>query len=224
MTQRSETAHLVYHAAPGDGVDEVWEESYIVWLQGALQVTPSGKLQYYKYRDRAHMVALTGKETNGWADTRGNLEFHTIWPKDNHESVHALVLNRLGFPAALFTEGMAVAHSVDLAQGWTSPRWNGEPVHSIAARVRRQGSLPSLDRMLESNGFRQYSDQFSYPLAGSFLRFLIDARGLDPLKSFFAASGYGDGSAAIRQAFQQAYGTSVDSAWADWLAFLDAQP
>jgi hypothetical protein len=224
LSEQVESAHYVYHFAPGDRVDADWQENYHRWLTEALRTDSPQKLQYFKYRDRAHLRLITGRDTNGYADTSGNLVFHTIWSAENHENVHALVLNRMGFPPALFTEGIAVAHSVDLAMGWLDPHWRGEAVHSIAARYRRNGQIPSLDQLLESNAFRQRGDEITYPIAGSFVRFMIDSHGLVPLKALFAASRYDAPGADIRQQFFTAYGTSVDTVWAEWLAFLDAMP
>ncbi|MBI4912169.1 MAG: hypothetical protein HY823_05485 [Acidobacteria bacterium] len=224
LTQQSESAHFVYHWAPGDGVDAAWQEGYYPWLAAALQVEAPAKLQYFKYRDRAHMRAITGRDSNGWADISGNLAFHTIWPTDNHECVHALVTRTMGLAPSLLGEGIAVAHSVDLAKGWGEPQWKGEPVHAIAARFRRQGTLPPLGGLVESIAFSQYDANTTYPLAGSFVRFLIDTRGLAPLKTYFRSSTFMDSGATTRLGFQQAFGIPLDQAWNEWLAFLDAQP
>ena len=43
------------------------------------------------------MQALTGRSTNGFAEP-GTTRFHTIWPTDNHEVVHTIVILHLGFP------------------------------------------------------------------------------------------------------------------------------
>jgi hypothetical protein len=64
----------------------------------------------------------------------------------------------------------------------------------------------------------------TYPVAGSFVRFLIDRHGLPPLKELFATVGYTDAASAIRQHFQASYGFPIETVWSDWLAFLDAQP
>ena len=89
------------------------------------------------YRDRAHLRALTGRYTNGFAEP-GTTRFHTIWQIDNHEGVHTLVILQIGHPPALFNEGVAVAHQTEPAQSILTPRWNGTDLHVLARQDRRR--------------------------------------------------------------------------------------
>lgn len=223
LTQVIESEHYIYHFSSGDGVDTVWQETYHRWLLSALQVTLPQKLEYYKYRDRDQMKRLTGKVTNGWQE-EGTYRFHTIWPEDNHECVHAVVNNLLGMPPALFSEGIAVAHSTLPANGVFEPQWNGTSVHDVARSYLRSGQMPPLDRLIETRGFRSYEDNLTYPIAGSFVRYLIDTSGLGPVKEFFRTSGRGDGADRIRAAFQAAFGETIDAAWTRWQESLQSGP
>src|SRR5262245_55997879 len=97
LSETTTSEHYVVHFAPGDSVDTAWQDRYYEWLVPALQVQSTTRLEYNKYRDRAHLKALTGKETNGFAEP-GTARFHTIWPTDNHEGVHTLVMLTIGMP------------------------------------------------------------------------------------------------------------------------------
>jgi hypothetical protein len=63
-----------------------------------------------------------------------------------------------------------------------------------------------------------------YPVAGSFVRHLIDQHGLTPLRSYFASARFDHSAAQTRAAFHAAYGISVDEAWAAWRAWLASAP
>ena len=215
LSSRSESAHYVYLHSAGDAVDAVSQERYHEWLLGQLGIDPASKLEYRKYRDRAHLRRMTGRNTNGFAEP-GTLRFHSIWPYDNHESVHALVVVHMGHPPALFNEGMAVAHqAISLATGF-EVRWNGRALDAIAAEHLLAGRLPALEAVLESPRFFDFDENLMYPVAGSFVRYLISRHGWTPLKQYIATSAFSHSASQTRAAFAAAYGLSVDDAWAAW--------
>lgn len=219
LTQVANSAHYIARSAPGDTVDLDWQEQYYTWLESALQLQPSPRLEYHKYRDRAHMEALTGKVTNGFAEA-GTLRFHTIWPVDNHEGVHTLVILQLGHPPALFNEGVAVAHQTNPAQDIWTPRWNGTDVHVLARQYDQTGRLPALGSLLATSRFFDHDTNVTYPCAGSFVRYLIDTHGLDTFKTFLAAAGFEDPPSRTETRFLAAYGRPLAGVWAEWLAWL----
>ncbi|HEX5725315.1 MAG TPA: hypothetical protein VFX98_07600 [Longimicrobiaceae bacterium] len=220
---RAESEHLVYLSATGDGVDSAWMEGYYDWVTGQLGVDPGVKLEYRKYRDRAHLQRVTGRATNGFADP-GTNRFHTIWPIDNHEIVHVLVILEIGHPPALFNEGIAVAHQALPASGIFHAQWNGRNVHAIAAEHLAANRIPAVSVLLQSPDFFQLDQGFTYPVAGSFVRFLIDRYGMAPLRTYFGGSTFNDAEAKSRSLFAAAYGMTLDAAWAEWRAFLAALP
>lgn len=226
LTQELETAHFVFHMAPGDSVDSVWQESYFDWLVAQLGLDPDQKLHYYKYRDAGHLARVTGHGCCGYAES-GSPSFHTIWSRDNHESVHALVLQYLGHPPALFNEGIAVAHHGDPRPSTfvpAEPRWEGTPVHALAADALRRQQIPALDELLGSEDFFRFPNARVYPLAGSFVRFLIDRAGIETLERYIAVSGTLDSPSTTRSRFAEQYGTTLDEWWRRWQDFLSAAP
>jgi hypothetical protein len=219
LTQVTMSAHYAIHTAPGDTVDAAWQDRYHEWLLPALELEPTPPLDYFKYRDRAHLAALTGRQTNGFAEP-GTTKFHTIWPTDNHEVVHTVVTLRIGHPPSLFTEGIAVAHSTDPVRGLLTPRWNGSDVDALARSFELSGQLPALASLLRSTDFFRFDENLTYPCAGSFVHFLIETQGLAPLKAYFRLATFDDAPGLTESRFQSAYGRSVASLWDEWRAGL----
>ncbi len=216
---RRESSHGVYYMADGDQVDIEWQETYYAWLFDRFGVEPPGPLVYFKYRDREHMEEVTGRVTNGFAEI-GNLRFHSIWPTDNHECVHALLSATIGLAPALFNEGVAVAHQTNPPRGIMEPRWSGTAIDEIAAQRKQEGAIPPLTELLDNPDFRRYSDQLTYPLAGSFVKHLIERDGYGPLKAVFELSEFRDPPDRLRAVFQTVYDQSLEAAWEEWLASL----
>jgi hypothetical protein len=225
---RGESAHFAYMAASGDEpVDTAYQERHLAWASGKLGMVPRQQLVYHKYRDRAHLQRVTGHDpTNGFAEP-GTYRFHSIWPADNHEYIHALFTSEVGDSPPLFNEGVAVAHHGASLHGTLDgdPLWNGASVHGIAAQHARAGTLPDVARLAYWRTFYDYGDQLTYPVAGSFVAFLIDEEGIEDFKAFVRA-GEGSGQALdrTRELFLATYGVSLESARDRWLEFLEARP
>lgn len=143
LTVRTEAERGIYYHAPGDRVEIEVQESYYEWLIERTGLEPTERFVFFKYRDRGHLLAVSGRSGNAWAEG-GNYRFHTIWPTDDHESVHALVTSRVGDAPPLLSEGFAVAHqtlpSLDV------PRWSGTPLDVLAARYQEQHAIPPWTR------------------------------------------------------------------------------
>jgi hypothetical protein len=222
LTERLETGTHRYAWAPGDGVDIVWQEQYHQWAVATLGITPVGLLNYNKYRDRAHMgQVINVGNTNGFAEG-ARLAIHTIWPIDNHEVIHVYA-HQWGLPVALFTEGLAVAHQTDPVRGDFVPKWSGEPIHAIARGLRRRRQLHALAQLAASDAFRRLDANQTYPEAGSFVRFLIDTRGLGRLRNVYGSVPVDAPADRVRQAVLAAYGESLDDLERAWHAFLDGE-
>lgn len=221
LTRVFESAHYIYHLSPGDQVDTLWQETYHAWLLDELKVQLPQKLEFFKYRDRAQLLRLTGEDTNGFAEV-GTYRFHTIWFADNHECVHTITMNLFGLAPMLFNEGVAVAHSTVPIQEIYEPHWNGRTVHNLARQYHRTGQLPEVDELLESRDFGRFDPEMTYPVAGSFVRYLIDTGGLDSIKEMLRLSEFYDDADQVRANFQAAFGESVEDAWARWLAYLES--
>jgi hypothetical protein len=221
LTERIDTASYVFRFAPGDSVDSAWQEEFHAWAVRELGLQSVPRITYNKYRSRQHMGEVMGvSNTNGYADA-ATFAIHTIWPTDNHEVVH-LYSSAWGSPVALFSEGLAVAYSVDPSRGMFTPIWHSEPVHTIAGRMRAQGTLIAIARLAETRGFRSFDPNLTYPEAGSFVRFLLDRGGLGPMRQVYAALRANDSIDQVERAVVNAYGRSLAELESEWLAFLNA--
>lgn len=220
LSEQVATPNHVFHFAQGDRIEAEWQEAYHEWAVGALGIAPGRQIHFHKYRSRSHMGIVMGvASTNAYADPVG-YAIHTIWPTDNHEVVH-LYSSAWGSPVALFGEGFAVAHQVNPMKGDFVAKWSGTPVHDLARQFRLEGRLLRLDQIAHSSGFRQFDDGVTYPEAGSFVRYLIDTRGLERMKAIFSRVRAGDSADRVRQHVQAVYGASLADLEAEWLAFLD---
>lgn len=222
LAPRFNSEHFVFHLTDGDTVDTTWQEAFGAWVTEALGITPEAPLDYLKYRDDAHMRRVTGRSCC-FAENPPSRRFHTIWKRDNHEMIHVLVARAWGRAPGLFNEGLAVAHHANplpatFAPG--QPHWGGVPVHDLAGARRAAGTVPSLDDLLDSEEFFRYPSADVYPLAGSFVRFVLDSVGIAPMRTYFHSAGVNDSPPRTRQRFAAAFGAPLDDWWAAWLAQL----
>lgn len=216
---RVESTHYTFHYAEGDSIDSARQETWHEWAIAQLAVSPDRKIDYYKYRDRTHMQQVTGKQTNGWADPAA-FAAHTIWPWDDHEPVHVLTA-LIGRPSDFFNEGIAVALSTDPSTGRLMSLWQGRSVHDWARQFRSAGSLPRLADVVATDAFRRVDESTGYPAAGSFVRFLIDTRGMTAMRQFFTGDTRDQPRADIERRFNEAFQMSLAAAEQAWFVFLD---
>jgi hypothetical protein len=219
LVVQAETAAYSFRAAAGDTIDTAWQQTYHDWAVAALDVTITRRIIYNKYRSRQHMGELTGRSnTNGFA-TSDSFEIHTIWPTDNHEVVH-LFTSTFGFPPALFNEGIAVAHQTNPPRNDFVAKWNGTPLHDHARAFRRSGRLIALGQMIDTNDFRRFDAEITYPQSGSFMRWLIDTQGLAKVKALFARVNFQAPQTASHAAFLDVFAMTLEQAEQRWLEFL----
>ncbi|MDX1578106.1 MAG: hypothetical protein R3266_06460 [Gemmatimonadota bacterium] len=224
LARVAESVNFVYYAAPGDGVDPDFQERHYTWAMERLGLSYPAPIEYRKYRDREHLERVTGHQTNGFAEP-GRGRFHTIGPIDNHEYIHVVFVTLVGDSPALFNEGVAVAHHGASIHGEFDgdPTWSGTPVHDIARNHGAAGTLPGLTELAVSHRFREYDPEITYPVAGSFVRFLIDESGIDAFKDYVGRTGPNDDYGAIAADFQAVYGETLEGSWERWLSFLEGR-
>ncbi len=224
LSEHVSTAHFEFAWSAGDRVDVEWQEAFHDWATRELQVDVTRRISYSKYLSPAHMLALHygPGNVNAWADP-DLFTVHTIWPTDNHEVIH-LYASTFGRATSLLNEGLAVAYQVDPIRGDMTPRWNNRHVHDVSAAWRRQGRLISLDQMLTIDRFRAVDSQVSYPAAGSFVRFLLDAHGgVQPIKTLFSRSTQQDAPETTRRNIADVYGRTLEELETEWHALLDSR-
>ena len=136
-------------------------------------------------------------------------------PALRHEIVHAVggvvAGGMLGVPArhgvlvdAGLVEGLAVALEVPRGE-WTAHEW--------ARAMRDLGLLPEAASLVEPAGFFSAPAARAYGASGSFLAFLLERRGPEPVLRAYAGAP-----------FAEAFGVPAARLEGEWHAFLDALP
>ena len=194
LTARTERGTYYSHASARPDVGRI--EAFVKRLESQLGTPAPPTARYYLYEDVQQLTAGTGLYAAGVTDTARH-EVHSTLPFHRHEIVH-LVASGLGDPGVFFHEGLAVALG---DQG----RWRGRAVDDLARRRLGAGPMEALVR-----GFGHGDPEAMYPIAGSFVGWLIRTRSLDDVCRFFRLSAEGP------RAFPLAFGLSLEEAGAAW--------
>jgi hypothetical protein len=195
------TTHFVFYSRNGEPIDVHEVERSLRKVQRLLGQELPGPAEYYRYGTPQEVAANLGEYATGV--TLGSLrQIHTVRRECHfHEIVH-LVAAQLGDPGPFFQEGLAVALSGSSWHGRTLSRarlpagWRRQTISSLAGR------------------FVTLSPEAAYPVAGSFVAFLIKAYGVPRVAAFFRASGTaGEPRDAV---FRATFGVGLDEAGAAW--------
>lgn len=225
LTLISQSSHYNYYSNKDDLfiLDTIWMEKHYDWVTSQLEIIPNQKLNYHKYLNKQHLFEITGKNTSGFAEI-GTWNFHTIWHPEGHENVHTLVINNIGHPPALFNEGIAVALAPQPIYGFGifigAPTWNGQSIDEISRELKQNNEIPNISSLLESNDFFNYSTNITYPLAGSFCKYLIENYSINQLKSFYQILSFESSSNDVINHFNNIYSKDIVVAWNDWIEQL----
>jgi hypothetical protein len=197
----AQTPHFLFYSRNGEPID-VHEVERSLWrVQQLLGQELDGRAEYYRYATPQEVAADLGAYASGV--TLGSLrQIHTVRRECHvHEIVH-LVAAQLGDPGPFFQEGLAVALS--------GSKWRGQTLASVRlpAALRRQ-RISALAARFES-----LPPEVAYPVAGSFVAFLIKTYGVSRVAEFFRASG--DSGSPGDGAFRATFGQGLDQAGAAW--------
>jgi hypothetical protein len=203
------TAHAVYFATGGQGVDVRRSEAYIGQLVSLFGPAPAGsRIEYYRHASATALRDRVGFEASGVTDP-GAGRVDSVRAFHPHELVHA-VAGRLGRPPVFFAEGLAVALT-------SAGRWHGRDLDAVAREALTAG--PSLEPFLTR--FTEQDPDTAYAVAGSLAAYLLDRFGIEPMVAFFR--GCGSSPEGYESAFRRAYGRTVARATLDWEQALAGQ-
>lgn len=188
-------------------------------VAAALGVSPPPLVKVWVHRSAEEKRRLVGagrtEFTKPWLAELQVLDAPGGPPALRHEIVHAVggavAGGALGVPArwgvlvdAGLVEGLAVALEVPRGE-WT--------VHEWARAMKDLGLLPPAARLVEPAGFFSAPAARAYGASGSFLAYLLERRGPEPVLRAYAGVP-----------FAQAFGSPLAQLESDWHAFLDALP
>jgi len=123
-----------------------------------------------------------------WRGRRGHMLFRT-WAIDHgvsavvHEMIHVFAPNANRFLA----EGLAV-YGHELLKGVAAFPTDGHDLHRSAAGYADRADLPALDRLSLPRRLQtdEFSEKEAYIIAGSFVRFLVEAHGMAKFRALYA--------------------------------------
>lgn len=209
LAQVAATAHAVYFAAHARDVDVRRSEAFMERLDALFGPPPAGwRVQYHRHASASEVQARFGAPATGVTDLRtGRVD--SVWPFHPHELVHAAT-GRVGLPPMFFVEGLAVALT-------SEGLWRGSEIDAIAVEfLASRGDLRDvLFRFAVEKADRDYA------LAGSFVAFLLDRYGIEPMVAF--VRGCDEAPGACGRALRSAYGKSFAALAAEWQVALKAR-
>jgi len=197
----AQTPHFLFYSRNGEAID-VHEVERSLWkVQRLLGKELAGRAEYYVYGTPQEVAANLGEYATGV--TLGSLrQIHTVRRECHlHEIVH-LVAAQLGDPGPFFREGLAVALS--------GSKWRGQAL----GKVRLPAALRQQKVSVLAARFESMEPETVYPIAGSFVAFLIKTYGVSRVAEFFRASG--DSGSPREDAFRATFGESLDQAGTAW--------
>jgi len=224
---RLETEHFIIHYARTPeivadiGMIAADHELRYAQVVKQLGVAPAGKLVSYYFSDR--------DQKNRWMGAR-DVEMAKPWRREiyldhrsfphgslRHEIAHA-VSSEFGDP--IFGVAMRSVYGIPLASpglieglavavDWPGGSYERMTPHEQVRALQAMGKRPSIAQLL-SLQFFTFSSVAGYTTAGSFLRFLLDTYGAEPLRAVYRNGGE----------FEEAYGKPLARLEAEWVAFI----
>lgn len=204
--------HFIFWAPPGGWASRHLAENAVdlekAWsaITGFLQTRPPGPVTVFMFDHRAQAKQLLGIEL-GMARP-GKRQVYLLYGErerqtTGHEIAHVIsfYMGRRVTSVTLLREGLAVC----LDQSGRNP-------HQAAADLLAAGEFIGLQRLLTD--FRSCPERPAYAEAGSLVRFLVDAHGLDRFRRLWEYDDFSRGLQAV-------YGmspTQLEAAWRRHLA------
>ncbi|HVO10283.1 MAG TPA: hypothetical protein VMX54_05955 [Vicinamibacteria bacterium] len=208
LVRVASTGHAVYYARRARDVDVRRSEAFLARLDSLFGPPPAGwRMQFYRHASLAEVQERIGFPAWGVTDlVTGRVD--SVRPYHPHELVHA-AMGRIGQPPVFFAEGLAVA----LTSGGS---WNGREMDAVAREfLAARGELRDVVFV-----FALTDPQRDYALAGSFVGFLLDRYGIEPMLAFVQGCQEPGGCA---RALPTAYGRPFPALEVEWARAL-AEP
>jgi hypothetical protein len=201
----AKTSRARYYSVDRARVDVRRSEAYLERLESLFGRTPAGwSVDVVVHPAHGVLRSAEGAAASGITDLLAG-RVDSVRAFHPHELVHAAA-GRLGMPPAFFAEGLAVALS-------SGGRWRGRDIDAVAQGALMGGAR--LEPLLEHFGAEPDLD---YPLAGSFVAFLLDSHGIEAMVEFLERCG--PSPFTFEESFRAAYGRTIANASLAWRARL----
>lgn len=155
---------------------------------------------------RAQMKLLVGHETNGSAYYQYNTvtgiaseKINSIY--SNHELFHVVAMNLWGIPDIWINEGMAV---------YSDNKWHGHDLYELTKYLVDNDRFVSLNKLIKD--FRKVDDLISYPLTGSFVKYLDEVYGRETVIKIWKSK---------TKNLKKLTGKSIKELETDWLTKIE---
>lgn len=195
-------------------------------LQEILDVPAPDRVRMVFYADEGTKIEQTGHQGIGWATGSTIVEVHndSIQLDPYHELAH-IVAAEAGSSPAFLGEGFAIYATERL--GADALRYLGSPgrtAHEVTCRARSEGRLIPLAELmaLDNIGSDESRAGLEYAEAGSFVRFLVESRGLEGLRAAYGALAQDvDAEENVRR-LEATTGASTEELERGWLESVSA--
>jgi hypothetical protein len=227
------TSHLDIYARPGSLAGQrlsqigAEREHAINEIAALLGVSFHDRITLVFYPDSATKVNETGHIGAGLAFSNNIVEiYNTQLQLDPYHEIAHVVARRLGEPPAAFNEGFAVYVSERLGgDALGALGYPGQRIDAVARALRATKQLLHVDSLLHFNeiGSAESQPMVAYPEAASFVKYLVEKRGLPRFRQAYHQLMATDDSVQWRvnaRELERIYGVTLRELEADWLAAL----
>jgi hypothetical protein len=209
----AQTKHISFYAVEGgrSSVSPGRCERFLarVAQQLGVELGDEDQVAYYRLTYPEQVVFYTGIPDARYAGWANRDVVYSVLAFHRHELVHVIAL-RIGDPGRFFQEGLAIALGDKQRRG-------AEHVDRVARACLSGLDTQTFEHVVEFDD--DVAPEIAYPLAGSFMRYLIKQHGPSAVVRFFR----GCPDARHRDtAFASVFGLSLQDALSRWCASLQS--
>jgi hypothetical protein len=116
------------------------------------------------------------------------------------------------------TRARLVLLSEGLAETMVGTR-RGQPIHTLAKSILKDEEITIRD-LVDNRGFYQLGGNKTYPIAGSFVKYLLDKYGIEKFKFVYKFTYPQHIYSQLNSIFKKAYGKTLKKLEEEWYKFL----
>ncbi len=201
-----QSAHFTFYSRQPRKIEAKANESFLMKTAQMMDQAPGAQAAYYLHDYADDIAAVTGVYSSGMTElTSGDI--HSTRPFHPHEIVHRIAA-ALGDPGTFFHEGLAVALGDKGIQ------------EGVAVDVLAKIAIRTFKLRQAADDFARLDPHVAYPMAGSFVAFLIRRHGVAAVSRFFRGCQPKVATRDFR--FAEVFGQTLDEAGAAWVHELGA--